>query len=111
MQNVLIGFVFWGNLFYIPIYFQNIRGRSPSRSGELILPMVIAHGIFSAISGTVISRTNRYNHVIISGIAVWTVAASAKIFYDQTTPDWVFIIVGAMEGFGIGFCFQPGRFY
>lgn len=73
--------------------------------------MVIAHGIFSGISGSLVSHTGHYNPVIISGAAVWTVAAGAKTFYNQATPDWAFVIVGAMEGFGVGFCFQPGKFY
>jgi len=73
--------------------------------------MVIAHGTFSGLSGVVVSYTGHYNHVIISGAAVWTIAASAKMFYNQATPDWAFVLVGAMEGFGIGFCLQPGKFY
>jgi hypothetical protein len=72
--------------------------------------MVIAHGVFSGISGSLVSYTGHYNPVIISGAAVWTIAASAKMFYNQDTPEWTFVIVGAMEGFGVGFCFQPGKF-
>jgi hypothetical protein len=72
--------------------------------------MVVAHGIFSGISGSLVSYTGHYNPVIISGAAVWTIAACAKMFYNQVTPGWVFVVVGAMEGFGIGFCFQPGKF-
>ncbi|KAI1334940.1 putative efflux pump antibiotic resistance protein [Xylariaceae sp. FL0016] len=106
-QNLAIGWVFWGNLFYLPLYFQNVRGFDPAAAGTLILPMVIAHGIFSGISGFLVSKTGGYYWIIITGATIWTVATSLKIAYDQTTPMWAFVVVGILEGLGVGFCFQP----
>ncbi|OJJ43040.1 hypothetical protein ASPZODRAFT_19744 [Penicilliopsis zonata CBS 506.65] len=106
-QNIAIGWVYWGNLFYLPLYFQNVRGWDPIKAGTLILPMVIAHGIFSGLSGFLVSWTGRYWPVIVTGAAVWTVTTGCKALYTQHTPVWVFVVLGIFDGFGIGFCFQP----
>lgn len=45
-MNLLIGWLFWGNLFYIPLYLQAVREWSPTMAGIFILPLVIAHGIY-----------------------------------------------------------------
>jgi Na+/melibiose symporter-like transporter len=108
-QNIAIGWVFWGNLFYIPLYFQNVRGWSPAQAGALILPMVTSHGLSSGFSGFLVSWTGHYNPVIISGAAIWTVAAGCKaLLYDQASPVWLFVVVGIFEGLGVGSCIQPG---
>ncbi|PKX91219.1 putative efflux pump antibiotic resistance protein [Aspergillus novofumigatus IBT 16806] len=106
-QNLAIGWVYWSNLFYLPMYFQNVRGWSPTEAGSLILPMVIAHGIFSGLSGFLLSWTGRYWPIVVGGTSIWTVATSGKAFYGANTPVWVFIAVGMLEGLGVGFCFQP----
>lgn len=108
IQNLAIGWVYWGNLFYIPVYFQTVRGYDPGKSGVLLLPMVIAHGIFSGTSGFLVSYTGGYYWILLLGSAVWTIGASLKAkFYEKTTSLWMFIVFGILEGFGVGFCFQP----
>ncbi|KAE8403430.1 major facilitator superfamily domain-containing protein [Aspergillus pseudonomiae] len=105
--NIVIGWVFWGNLFYIPLYFQNVRGWSPGTSGSLILPMVIAHGITSGLSGLIISWTGRYKVVISTGVGMWMLAAAAKSFYTRQTALWILELGGIFEGIGVGCSFQP----
>ncbi|GFF50330.1 hypothetical protein IFM46972_09019 [Aspergillus udagawae] len=100
-MNVIIGWVFWANLFYIPLYFQNVRGWSPATAGSLILPMVIAHGATSALSGILVAATGRYTRIISGGAALWTIGAIGKTLYGQTTPVWSFfvvVLVGLLAG-------------
>ncbi|KAB8233870.1 major facilitator superfamily domain-containing protein [Aspergillus alliaceus] len=106
--NILIGWVFWGNLFYIPLYFQNVRGCHPGVAGSLILPMVIAHGATSGLTGIIMSWTHRYKVVISTGVGMWAIAAAAKSFYTQNTPLLVIGLGGIFEGIGVGCSLQPG---
>ncbi|KAF7160165.1 hypothetical protein CNMCM5623_005680 [Aspergillus felis] len=106
-MNIIIGWVFWANLFYIPLYFQNVRGWSPATAGSLILPMVIAHGATSALSGILVAATGRYTRIISGGAALWTIGAIGKTLYGQTTLVWSFFMVGIFEGFGVGCSLQP----
>ena len=105
----MIGWVFWGNLFYIPLYFQNVRGWSPVLAGSLILPMVIAHGVATGLGGILMSLTGRYTPVISIGAGLWVLGAATKSLYNQATPIWLFVIVGIFEGVGVGCSLQPGN--
>ncbi|KAJ5947478.1 hypothetical protein N7466_000493 [Penicillium verhagenii] len=106
-MNILIGWVFWGNLFYLPLYFQTVRSLSPATAGSLILPMVIAHGITSGLSGAVMSLTGRYKPVINVGAALWTVGAILKPTYGKLTPSPLIFVAGVLEGIGVGCELQP----
>jgi MFS family permease len=106
--NILIGWVFWGNLFITPLYLQNIRAYSPGQAGLLILPMVVAHGLTSALTGIIISTCGRYKPVIVTGAVSWAIAAKMKLHFDQHTPIWLFMIVCVFDGVGVGCSLQPG---
>lgn len=106
IQGTLHGVVYWANLFYIPIYLQNVRGYSPIISGLIILPMVASHGVGSLVSGQIISRTGHYNPTIIASNLVWTVGAALQTIYTRHTPIWAICLIGFLQGIGIGGAFQ-----
>jgi hypothetical protein len=105
--NVLIGWIYWGNLFVLPLYLQNVRGASPSQAGVLLLPMVIAHGLTSALTGILISVSGHYKSIIVTGAVCWALAAVAKLYYDQETAIWRILVVGILDGVGVGCSLQP----
>ena len=108
--NIFIGWVYWGNLFCIPLYLQNIHGLSPAQAGLFILPMVIAHGLTSGLTGIIISVCSHYKPVIITGAVCWLVGAIAKLKYDQSTPRWILVVVGIFDGVGV-LCSQVALLY
>ena len=105
-QGTLHGVVYWANLFYIPLYLQNVRGYSPVLSGAIILPIVASHGIGSIISGQVISRTGHYNPVMITANFVWTFGVALQCLYTRTFPIWAVCFIGFLQGICIGCAFQ-----
>lgn len=109
-MNIIIGWVFTGNLFYLPLYFQNIRGWSPSTAGLLILPITIAHGVTSVVTGILVAALGRYVPIISTGAAFWVIGAVAKTFYRTETPIWMFSVFGVFEGLGVGSSLQPGYY-
>lgn len=109
--NILIGWIYWGNLFVLPLYLQNVRGSSPSEAGILLLPMVIAHGLTSALTGILISFMGHYKPIIVTGAICWALAAVAKLYYDQETAVWIIIVVGILDGIGVGCSLQPGKYH
>lgn len=100
------GIAYWSNLFYIPLYLQNVRDYSPILSGVIILPMVMSHGVGSLVSGQIISRTGHYKFVILAANFVWLIGISLQITYTRTTPVWAICVIGFFEGIGIGCTFQ-----
>jgi hypothetical protein len=49
--NIFIGWIYWGNLFILLLYLQNVRGLSPVQAGTFMLPTVITHGLTSGLTG------------------------------------------------------------
>ncbi|HWD24144.1 MAG TPA: MDR family MFS transporter [Acidimicrobiales bacterium] len=66
----IVGFSMFGALTFIPLYFQVVRGESPTGSGILLLPLVVGVLVSSITSGQLISRTGKYRHFPIVGTAL-----------------------------------------
>lgn len=89
-------------IYYLPLYFQSIRNASPIGSGVRNLPFLIG-GIFSMISGVVISATQRWVPFMTVGAALSAVGGGLiyTIEQDTSTGKWVGfqILAGASTGF------------
>ncbi|KAK0753544.1 major facilitator superfamily domain-containing protein [Schizothecium vesticola] len=105
--NIPIGWIYWGNLFLLPLYLQNVRGSSPTQDGVLMLPMVITHGLTSGLTGFLISMLGHYKPIIVAGAVCWVLGALAKMHYDQAAPIWQIVVVGVLDGIGVGCSLQP----
>ncbi|PNH36828.1 hypothetical protein VD0002_g10286, partial [Verticillium dahliae] len=92
-------------LYYLPIYFQSIKGTSPIQSGVNNLPLVLAASIFSLVGGTVVMKTGYAMPVMLSGSMITTVALGLIYSMDIGTPSSKWIgyqfFVGAFMSFGI----------
>jgi hypothetical protein len=55
MQNFLFGFVWQADLYFLPIYYQDVRGYSPIRSALLQLPLLLMQSAGGVISGPMMS--------------------------------------------------------
>jgi hypothetical protein len=106
-MNLIIGWVFWSNLFYIPLYFQIIRGWTPSRADSMILPIIISHGTTSGLTGILVAALGHYMPIIHGGTALWMVGAVAKTYFGMGTPVWAIFGAGWLEGVGVGCSLQP----
>ncbi|RKU44265.1 hypothetical protein DL546_007450 [Coniochaeta pulveracea] len=106
-QSVLGGLVFYGNFFYMPIYFQSVRGYTALQSGALILPLIVSTSCCSILSGQFMSRVGRYMPCIGAGYGLWTIGTGLKCIFTKSTPLWALIVVLLVEGLGIGLTLQP----
>ncbi|KAL2857051.1 hypothetical protein BJY01DRAFT_242454 [Aspergillus pseudoustus] len=66
-MDLIVGWVFYSNLFYTPLYFQIIRSWSPSTAGSMILSMVISHGTTSCMTGILVATLGHYMPIIRGG--------------------------------------------
>ncbi|KAF2762644.1 MFS general substrate transporter [Pseudovirgaria hyperparasitica] len=106
-QNLVFGMAYYSELYYLPLYFENVRGWSPIISASLTIPLVIAQAAMSALSGQYISWASRYGEVIWSGYAIWTLGAGLMILFDRNTSAVVIIFITLVTGLGVGNVFQP----
>lgn len=89
-------------VYYLPLYFQSIKGDSPLESGVHNLPFLIG-GLFSMLSGVVLSTTNQWVPFLAGSAALSAVGGGLLYTLDLTTPTakWVGyqILAGASTGF------------
>ncbi|KAG7107743.1 MFS transporter M2 like protein [Verticillium longisporum] len=106
-QSFLIGLAYYGNFFYLPIYFQSVLTYSPPVSGALILPIVITTSFGSILSGQLMGRWGRYMPCILAGFILWTLGAGLKLMFKRSTGLGALIPILVVEGAGIGLTLQP----
>ncbi|KAF2113163.1 major facilitator superfamily transporter [Lophiotrema nucula] len=107
IQNFFTGLCFYGNFFYLPIYFQSVLGYSALESGALLLAVIIPTSITSISSGQFMSRTGRYLWIVVLGMAVWAIGTGLKCAFHQTAKVHHIVLVLIVEGLGIGMTLQP----
>jgi EmrB/QacA subfamily drug resistance transporter len=69
---LIVGFAMFGSITYLPLYFQVVKGASPTESGLEMLPMMGGMLTSSIVSGQLISRTGRYKIFPVVGTGVMT---------------------------------------
>jgi EmrB/QacA subfamily drug resistance transporter len=98
----IVGFAMFGAITYLPAFFQNVRGISPTISGVYLLPLMAGLLAVSIASGQIISRTGRYRFFPIAGSAVMTLGLFLLHLMglgSSTFEDSVYMLI---LGMGIG---------
>lgn len=88
--------------YWLPYWFQTIKGATPLESGVNMLPWAIGLFLFGIIAGAIVNRTGYYNPPLLLGSAIGVVSTGLLTLLDLNTPSghWIaFEIVGAI-GFG-----------
>ncbi|KAG9696784.1 MFS general substrate transporter, partial [Aureobasidium melanogenum] len=107
VQNFLFGFVYYSQLYYLPLFFQNARQMSPITSAALVLPITAAQMTLSILSGQYISRRERYGEVIWTGFFLWSLGVGLTCIFDLSTPIAAIVVILLIQGAGVGLIFQP----
>jgi MFS transporter, DHA2 family, glioxin efflux transporter len=93
---------FFGILYFIPLYFQSIDGVSAAESGIRTLPLVLASGIFSTISGVGLGAVGYPMPFMLFGGVLTTVGSGLLYTLDLHTGSSKWIGYQALAGIGIG---------
>ena len=93
-------------LFYLPLYYQAVLSYSPTISGVALLPQCLVAGLFSAIIGITIARTNTVKPFVLGGWTIYTLGLGLLILLKPSTtiPQWIFINIPS--GIGLGCLFS-----
>lgn len=106
-QSLLLGIAYQSYIYFLPLYFQNVRGQSALISACLQLPLVSAQCIFSISGGFYVSKMGRYGEVIWFGFGMWTLGAGLMVLANQTISlGWIALFL-VFIGMGTGTTFQP----
>jgi len=102
LLSLFLGVGMFGTMIFIPEYQQLVRGYSATKSGLLMLPLIV--GILSAsiISGRLISRTGKYRIYPIFGTLVTMVGLFLLSTIQVDTPEWLLSLYMLVTGIGLG---------
>ena len=93
-------------VYYLPIWFQAIRGDSAVKSGIHLLPMIMPIVAASIVTGMLISRIGYYTPFLVFGVCLTAIGAGllTALQIDTSVGRWVGFQM--VYGFGFGLCSQ-----
>ncbi|KAI8597127.1 major facilitator superfamily domain-containing protein [Dissophora ornata] len=100
------GMAFFGLLFYIPIYFQVVKGESATIGGLEIVPFVVGILISSVISGLWAAKRGTFAFFPPLGSFIFIGGCALCILFEQDTKRVVCIFVLLVCGLGMGLTMQ-----
>ncbi|CBQ70199.1 probable aflatoxin efflux pump AFLT [Sporisorium reilianum SRZ2] len=104
--NFAIAASYFGLLYFIPLYFQTVRGSSAIRSGVQTLPFVIAVIVANAVSGTLITAYGYYIPILIVGAALTSVGSGLLYLLRPESSLSLYVGLQFLAGIGPGLAFM-----
>lgn len=96
------GFITYGFQFYLPPFFQAVKGSSPSQSGIEVMPTTLAVVVCAAVGGPLMSLWGKYKPMHIVGFATMTLGLSLCVLLGPTTPVSVWLVLQLVVAGGLG---------
>ncbi|KAI1294502.1 MFS toxin efflux pump [Xylaria venustula] len=94
--------------YFLPIWFQAIRGASAAESGAMLLPSIVGLSVAAIGSGFIVSFFGYYTPLMVLGSIMMTIGFGFLTSFTPTTGLSSLIGYQVLFGIGIGFAFpQP----
>ncbi len=106
LLSAILGVVMFGALVFLPEYQQIVRGDSATKSGLMLLPMVVGMMVGSIGSGRIISKIGKYRRFPIIGTLLITLAYFCFSHISAVTSRGVLGVWMLLLGLGLG-CVMP----
>ncbi|KAI9861360.1 MAG: hypothetical protein M1813_005257 [Trichoglossum hirsutum] len=105
IYSVMFGAGFFVLIFYLPLYFQSVKGSSATKSGIQVLPLFLATVLSSIASGVLITLIGYYTPFVIVGTALFAIGSGLISTYSTHTSfgRWFGYQVLCGAGVGVGF--------
>jgi EmrB/QacA subfamily drug resistance transporter len=106
IASIAVGVALFGTSVFLSQYMQIARGKSPTQSGLLTIPMVVGLLLASTIVGQIISRTGVYKRYMLLGTLLLTSGCALMGTLDDHTS---LVELGAFMfvlGSGVGMVMQ-----
>jgi len=91
-----------GIMAYSPIFVQDVMGISPTISGSMLTPYTVIVAFMGIPAGFLLAKTGKYKWMYNLGFVIVTLCMFAMWQFTADTPIWVYVLVTAVAGFGLG---------
>ncbi len=96
----------YGAIILLPIYFQDIRGLTPMRSGMALLPGSLVVAAMSPITGRMFDKIGG-KKLAVAGLFLVTIGTGLIGFVDLSTPISHIILLQVVRSFGFALTLMP----
>ncbi|KAI1804259.1 MFS general substrate transporter [Daldinia bambusicola] len=94
------------SLFWLPVWFQAIRGVNALQSGVMLLPIILSQLFASVVCGALVQKTGYYIPEVVGGNALVAIGAGLTTTFSPATSDGEIIGYQILMGAGRGFVLQ-----
>ena len=103
--TICLGSCFMIVVYYLPIWFQAIKGASAVHSGIMNLPLLLSLVVGSIASGILVSKIGYYVPFMYASCLLMSIGAGLLTTFTTTTahPKWIGtqVVIGVGIGFGM----------
>lgn len=93
-------------MYYIPIWFQSVKGAAAVESGIRLVPLMLGQVVASIFGGFLNQKIGYYTPLGIAGACMMSVGAGLLMTFQVDTGAGKWIGYQVLYGFGMGLCFQ-----
>ncbi|WP_329140885.1 MFS transporter [Streptomyces sp. NBC_01476] len=104
--SLFVGVAMFAGTVFLSQYFQLARGRTPTMSGLMTIPLIGGLFIASMVSGRIITRTGRWKVFLVAGGLLVTAGSATLGLIRQDTPYAEVAVYMALLGLGVGMMMQ-----
>src|SRR5215472_15171221 len=101
-----LGLGLFGAMTFLPLYQQTVQDASPTVSGLLFTPLMVASGITSIVAGQAVSKTGRYKLFPVVGGVIMAVGMFMLSRLGVSTTRLETSLDYVVLGLGMGFLMQ-----
>ncbi|KAI1406851.1 putative efflux pump antibiotic resistance protein [Hypoxylon sp. FL1857] len=91
------------SVYYLPIWFQAVKGVTAIESGIMLLPLILSTVVGSISSGMIIARVGYYNPFFLLSSILMPIGAGLLATFTPTTGHSKWIGYQVIFGLGLGF--------
>ena len=96
------GFITYGFQFYLPPFFQAVKGSSPTQSGLEVMPTTLVIVVLAAVGGPLLSYWGKYKPIHIIGFALMTLGLGLCTLLNAQSSIGVWLSLQLVTAAGLG---------
>ncbi|KAI4650915.1 hypothetical protein J4E93_003272 [Alternaria ventricosa] len=96
------GFITYGFQFYLPPFFQAVKGSSPTQSGLEVMPTTLVIVVLAAVGGPLLSYWGKYKPMHIIGFALTTLGLGLCTLLNARSSIGVWLSLQLVTAAGLG---------
>jgi hypothetical protein len=106
MFSFFVGSSFLIAIFYLPLYFQAVKGTTATKSGIDTLPLLLSVVVSSMTGGILVTLLGYFTPFMIGGMSVFTVGIGLLSTLHVDTSFGMWFGYQVLAGAGLGVCLQ-----